>query len=286
MQLVDFRIKSLKTIISGNTVRSFVHTSFSLLVLFAVMAGGCTGSKSTTTPASSTTADNVLRELRKAYQSTPNLSIEGEMKISGVPATVWFDALIKRTDSMKVLLTLPFGLPGGGMSATPEHFVFYQAQEGVAVEGRPDRETFAKLMQVGLNYDELMALLRGEVPKLPEPGGYTATERDGFIIYYVTTGSIVEEIMVDPTLPVVKTYIRKRIDPNAADSTSGRVTELGINYDNFKVLGSRRFAYRAMVNIRDGEQTINVKITKASEKLPDGESLALDVPQGIERRRL
>jgi hypothetical protein len=276
----------MQNIISGNTVRSFVHRSFGFLVLVAVLAGGCTGSKSTTTPASSTTADNVLRELQKAYQSTPNLSIEGEMKISGVPATVWFDAFIKRTDSMKVLLTLPFGLPGGGMSATPEHFIFYQIQEGVAHEGHPDRETFAKLMQVGLNYDELMALLRGEVPKLPAPGSYTATEQEGYIIYHVSTGPVVEEIMVDPTLPVVKTYIRRRIDPNAADTTSGSVTELAINYDNFRLLGSRRFAYRAMVNIRDGEQTINVKITKASDKLPDGESLALDVPQGIERRRL
>jgi hypothetical protein len=267
-------------------VRLFFNTSFGVLVLAAMVAGGCTGSKSATTPASSTTADNVLRELQKTYQSTPDLSIEGEMKISGVPATVWFDAFIKRTDSMKILLTLPFGLPGGGMSATPRHFVFYHAQEGVVVEGYPDRETFAKLMQVGLNYDELMALLRGEVPTLPQQGSYTATESDGYIVYHVTTGPVVEEIMVDPTLPVVKTYIRKRIDPNAADTTSGKVTELAINYDNFKLLGSRRFAYKAMVSIRDGEQTINVKITKASDRLPDGESLALDVPQGIERRRL
>jgi hypothetical protein len=250
------------------------------------VAAGCTGSKTTTAPANSTTADNVLRELQKSYEATPNMSIEGEMKISGVPATVWFDAFIKRTDSMKILLTLPFGLPGGGMSATPEHFVFYHAQEGVAVEGHPDRETFAKLLQVGLNYDELMALLRGEVPALPKPGGYSATEQDGYIIYNVVTGPITEELIVDPTLPVVKTYIRRRNNnPNISDTT-GRVTELGINYDNFKLLGSRRFAYRAMVTVKDWEQTINVKITKASDKLPDGESLALHVPQGVERRRL
>jgi hypothetical protein len=266
-------------------VKTSLHISALCALFLALVGVGCTGSKQTTTPASTTTAMKTLESLRKSYESTPNLALGGEMKISGIPATIWFDAMIKRQDSMKIILTLPFGMPGGGMSATPKHFIYYDVREAMAIEGTPDRETFSKLMQISMNYDELIALLRGEIPSFPDPETFTAVESNGLIIF-TTTGDVTEEITVDPILPAVKSYARKRVTEAPPGQAPTIVTELSIGYDNFKPLGKRYFAQRATVNIMDGEQIINVKVTRSGESLPADASLALDIPAGIERRRM
>lgn len=256
-----------------------------LLPLVASLMGACASSSRSTTASGTasssgnSTTENVLRQIRESYQATPLLTMEGEMKISGVPANVWFDALLRRQDSMKIVLTGPFGVTLGAMSATHDHFIFYNADQGEAIEGTPDRETFTKLTSISLDYNELMALLRGEIPHLPEPNSYTARESDGYLVYTTTKGTMTEEIMVDPSVLAVKRYVRY----NGADPAA-RSIELAIDYDRFKMLAGRQLARKATVNIDNGRQIINVTINNATEKING--SLALNIPAGVTRRRL
>src|SRR5687768_6563949 len=76
-----------------------------------------------------TGADSTLRAIATGYRSTPDMTIEGTVKVSGIPATVWFDAVIRERDSMKITLVGPFGMALGAMSATRSEFEFYKADE-------------------------------------------------------------------------------------------------------------------------------------------------------------
>ena len=102
------------------------------------------------------------------------LTLRGNMMVTGAPVTIIFDALVRSRDSLRIDLTGPFDIPVGALSATPANFLFFNAQEAEAIEGSPDRETFAKLMQLDLEYDEMVSMLRGELPRFPAAGSYKA----------------------------------------------------------------------------------------------------------------
>src|SRR3954470_12434420 len=78
-------------------------------------------------------AETLLAQLRQSYATTPMLSLNGDMKISGAGVTVWYDALVRGRDSLRINLVGPFGVPVGALSATPDQFLFFNAQEGVAM---------------------------------------------------------------------------------------------------------------------------------------------------------
>lgn len=225
-------------------------------------------------------ADLLLAGLRRSYESTPMLSLNGDMKISGIGATVWFDALVRGRDSLRINLVGPFGVPVGALSATRDQFLFFNAQEGEAIEGIPDRETFGKLMQLELEYNEMISMLRGELPRIPEPGSYQAEERDDMMHYTVRTARGVESFTIDIDEQAVTGYRRM------IGSGSQAVEEFSVTYRDFQSLGDRKFPKRASVSIANGAQKVAVTVEKLRNRIDDTRSCALDLPPGIERKRL
>jgi hypothetical protein len=227
-------------------------------------------------------AETTLRSIETGYASTPDMSLEGTVRVSGIGATVWVDALVRGHDSLKITLTGPFAIPFGALSATRSRFEFYKADEDIVLVGAPDRRTFEKLLMIPLEYDELVALLRGEVPHVPAPGEYEAQAREGSLVYTTHRGERdeerIEEIVVDPTRQAVTAYRRFRRN---GDTTA---EELSITYSSFAPFGSRQLARRAAVDIAGGAQHIAVSLDRFDARLAEDASLALDVPEGTERR--
>jgi hypothetical protein len=250
------------------------------LFLFSLfLVGGCTGSRGGVKPVVSD-YDPLLRRLEAGYASTRDLTVEGNLKISGVPATVWFDAYVKSRDSMKIILTGPFSIPVGAMSATSSSFVFFNPDAGEALDGRPDRETFQKLMLVALDYNEMISLLRGEIPHIPAASEYTAAAEDGDIRFVIDSLGLREEFVVDPDLPAITSYRRSRVRP---DTT---LVELDITYQNFTTVGDRRFPRNVVVDVADGTQRIRVTVEKVTPEIDAEQSLMITIPGGIPRRRI
>lgn len=220
-----------------------------------------------------------LRTLEAHYATTPLMTIEGTMQISGVPAKIWFDAYVKRRDSLKIVLTGPFGIPVGALAATSATLEFYSPEQNAVLVGRPDRETFRKMIMVDIEYDEIVALLRGEIPHLPKPGEYR-TEQSGAALTYIVERDDVEErftLGVDDI--AIRDYRRTR------RTEAGLRTELSIRYENMRRLGGRSMPTKATVEIADATQKIWITVDRVTDEL-DAASLALDVPPSIERRRL
>lgn len=261
---------------------------FALLLLAALLAA-CTGGKSTTATAT-TTPDtaaaenspyaNLLSRLRESYQSTPNLAMKGTMKISGIPATIWYDAVVKRRDSLKITMTGPFGIAVGALGATPQGFLFFNAQSGEALEGRGDRETFRRMLQVGLSYDEIVSLMRGELPAIPEEGAYTAKPNGENATFTVEKDSYRETFTVNPESLEVIEYQRVKVSGETATE------EISVAYKNFVSVASRRVAKRAQVSLSGGEQTMQVNIEEIRDSIPNGTFCALQIPAGVTRRKI
>jgi hypothetical protein len=225
-------------------------------------------------------ADALLAQLRQSYSTTPMLTLTGDMKISGAGITVWYDALVRGRDSLRINLVGPFGVPVGALSATPAEFVFFNAQEGVAIEGTPDRETFGKLMMLDMEYDELASTLRGELPRFPKPGSFTAEEHDGVMQYTVREGSRVERFAIDMADLEVLNYSR------VITSGAEPYEEIAINYKDFYKLEGRQFPKKVYVAIANSEQKVTVTVDKMRSTIASDRSCSLALPPGIERRRL
>jgi hypothetical protein len=227
--------------------------------------------------AATTDAEALLRAVESGYRSTPDMALEGTVRVSGVPATIWVDGLMRGRDSMKITLTGPFAIPLGAMSATRTAFEFYKADEDIILYGTPDRRTFEKLLMIPLDYDELISLLRGEIPRVPQAGEYQV-RADGELLHFtVRFGDRVEEIAVDQPLKAVRSYRRLRLEPDTL------LPELEVTYSGFASFGGRQLARRAAVDVAGGAQRINVTIDRVEATIPDDASLALDMPAGVER---
>lgn len=254
------------------------------LVVIASALAGCGSSSSSTKPTpvprNDPRAESALRTLERSYASTPNLTLEGQLQISGVPATIWFDALVKAHDSMKIVLTGPFSMPVGAMSASRSSFLFFNPQTSEVLEGRPDRETFRKLILVGLDYNEMVALLRGEVPTIPAPGAYSVTIGDDGFLYQTSSAGMRERFLLDPDDGTVTHYERARVIGDSA------ATELMIDYSLFTTLGGRKFPKKATVDITEGPQRIRVTVDKMKDSVDPNDSYQIDVPPEIPRKRI
>lgn len=255
---------------------------FFLLLLSPVLFAACGGAKGITHDPS-----DVLVKIQKSYAATENLSIKGTMKVSGVPATIWFETLVKGYDSLKLVMTGPFGMNIGALSSTPTHFTFLELfQENVVYEGTPNRETFAKSMQLGLGYRDIVALMRCEVPHIPtrseiQSGKLTVENQGESIKYVIVQGSVTTSFTVDPEKLVITDYELKR------KYGSEEVVELSVTYEGFyKEAGDRTFPEKATAVLNDGLQTLRISVDKVKDEIEDGTSLTIDIPKGMERRTL
>ena len=255
---------------------------FLLIVCFPFLLAACSGSNNTTHNAS-----DVLSKIQRSYIVTPDLTMKGTMKVSGVPATIWFESLVKGYDSLKIVMTGPFGINIGALSSTPSEFTFMELfQNNIAYQGNPTRETFSRSMQLGLGYREIVALMRCEVPHIPklsevESGLMTVEDLGDAIRYVVPQGKITESFTVDPEKLVITEYELKR------SYGSTEVVELAVTYDEFYIkAGGRLFPEKATAVLNDGEQTLRITMEKIKDTIEDEASLSLSIPAGMERRTL
>lgn len=246
------------------------------LVAIVGLVAGCAATASK----DASGAEKVLTELRRSYQTTPDRHMNGTLIASGMPVTVWFDAIVKSHDSLKIIMNGPFGIPVGALGATPGSFLFLNVPESMALEGTPNRETFQKMLGIGLSYQEIVALLRGEIPNLPASGNYTADMSNDLLRYSVTAADHVEQFTVDPATLDIVDYVRRR---RAADTI---VDEITISYKNFIERNGVRFARRAQVRVAAGEQTMQVNFDDVRNQVPEDADCIVEVPAGTSRQKL
>ena len=229
----------------------------------------------------------ILQKIRASYDGTPDLTIEGSMKASGTPATVTFTAYVQEYEALKMPLNGPFGIAVGGLAASPLEFIFVSALEGVAYRGKPDRSTFGRAVRISLDYRELLALIRSEVPTIPTRdelarGEVTASQEDGVLTYRLQNNDTVERFVIDPEKLVVREYSQSL-------ERSGKDPQmlLEVRYrDFFTKVNDRYFPEEAHMSVDGGEMTVKVTIDRVTSGIPEGTKMTIDLPAGMDIREL
>ncbi|MCB0713996.1 MAG: DUF4292 domain-containing protein [Ignavibacteriae bacterium] len=256
---------------------------FTLIMALTLSVGSssCGGSKGIVHDAS-----NILSKIEASYRTTSDLTLKGTMKISVAPVTIWYEAAVKEHDSLKIVMNGPFGIAVGALAATPEHFTFLNFQDGIAYEGKPDRQTLERASTLKLNYQEIVSLMRCEVPHIPtkdemEEGKMEVEQKDGRITYTIPQEGITESFTVDPDNLVILEYKQTR-------KVNGKeVTDLLVTYNKFfHKVGSRKFPEEAKMEVNGGEMKMTVTFEKVKGEIPADERLAINIPAGMDRESL
>lgn len=246
-----------------------------LLALFTLSSCGGSGA-ATKDPA------RLLDEVRRSYATPVDLTLKGTMKVTGLPATIWFEAFVKGRDSLKMVLNGPFGMAVGALAATPERFTFLNLFEGVAYTGTPDRATLLQASRLEISYDEIVSLMRSQAPRLPTAeelasGAATAESDDGDVRYTMTSGSMTETVTIDPDN---RTIVEYRQTEGSGDASR---TLLLVTYKDFHLkAGDRVFPESATSVFDDGERTVRVTVERLSGSVEKDVTMTLDVPAGMD----
>ncbi len=254
------------------------------MILFpiALVISGCgSGNEVAYDPAS------ILQKIRASYDGTPDLTLEGTMKASGVPATINFDAWVKRYDSLRMTMTGPFGMAVGGLAATERELIFVSAFEGKVYTGKPDRSTLEKAARLSLDYRELVALMRAEIPRFPEKGALArgdvvADQKNGTLTYTVRRGDSVEQFEIDPEKLVILNYAQQI-------EREGREPDLlvEVTYDKFFTkVDDRYFPESAVMSVDNGGMVVRVTIDRVRSGVPAETKMTIDIPKSMEIERL
>jgi len=250
-------------------------------LLAGVVFSSCGGSKSTAHDALET-----LTRIDAKFRSTPDLTLEGSMNVSNLGVTIWFDTYVRGHDSIQMILNGPFGVAVGSLYANPDSLLFLNFQEGIAYEGIPDRATMQKAARLGLNYEEIVSLMRCEVPHIPDPASadtlhVTSEQDDGKIRYTFEDGAVAEVFEVDPQELVLISYTRYSIHAGE------RYEKMAVRYSDFFLsAGSRTFPETASLSIDGGALKLTVTIEKIVDEVPSSRRFALTVPGSMSRKRL
>ncbi|MEO5928307.1 MAG: DUF4292 domain-containing protein [Candidatus Kapaibacterium sp.] len=257
---------------------------FCAALLLAAALAGCGGGK--VTKASDQQAEAVLARLRQSYATTPDLMLKGNLTTSEAPIAIIFEALIRSRDSLRIDLVGPFAVPLGSLSSTPDQFTFFSVEEGVAIDGAPNRETFGKMLMIDMDYNEMVSMLRGEIPRFPAPGSYRAEWRGDDVTFIAKTAGGEDRFTVDTTDMTVLNYARYGATSAPDGIGAAGPEEFGVTYDLYYPLGGRRFPKKAVVNINNGARKVIVNVETPKSGIDADRSCALVIPAGIEHRHL
>jgi hypothetical protein len=252
-----------------------------MLVIGATLISSCGASKTTVHD-----AVDVLQRINATFRSTPDLTIDGSMQVSKLGITIWFDTYVRGHDSIQMILNGPFGIAVGSLYAKPDELLFLNFQEGIAYEGTPNRETMRKATRLGLSYDEIVALMRCEVPHIPDRAMLDSTrfaseQNDGTITYTFERSGVTEVFVVDPERLVLTDY--KRIVIRAGKEYE----EMSVRYaDFYNSAGGRKFPETADLSVDGGALKLSVTIESVKDEVPASRTFALTVPGSMSRQRL
>ncbi len=250
--------------------------------LSVAIFSGCSGAKTMTIDPAA-----VLAKVSESYESVPKMTLRGELQSNAIPVTITFDAWVDRRDALKMILTAPFGMNAGALVATPERFTVVSTIEGIVYRGKPDRATFGRAARLAVSWNELVALLRAEIPRIPTAedlaSGRVTTEQDGGDLHIIErSGDTITTIVVDADDYRVSRYEQHREVDGADPEKLIEVSYKTWAYD----LGGRDYPEKASLRINDGETWIKVTIDRAKAGIPDDVSMGLEVPDDFDARDL
>lgn len=185
---------------------------------------------------------------------------------------------ILRTDSLLLTMNGPFGILVGKVSASRDYMVYFDVLRSEIVEGNPQSEAMQNKLPIPLSYDDLIHLMRCEVPF--QPNLYRLSKADeqnqSQLFSYSEDERFVDFVKVSTKDSTLMTYQRK--------SRTGEVL-FNVNYKEFTLKNGVRYPLSIALQFPKRNALATFTVTDVTIN-PEGEKYWFSLPKGVKRTKL
>lgn len=264
-----------------------------LFLLFAVLViSSCSSTKTVQKDSETTTKKEtaVVTEKETKESSTEQLfyfskdnlrqlEINGKIvsTVDGSKQSASSSVLVKERDSIGMTIFGPFGILVGQLMATQSNFMFYNAFGNEVIEGEPSSANINSVTGMPISFNDIMTLLRGEVPfgtngykkvKTLESGEVLYAYKDQIQTHFVTTST---------NSNTISQYQRKAIDGELL---------FHIRYNNYKNVNNVSIAMESILQIPKMKTSISFVADEVFINEPFQSKLSFSIPSGVKRKKL
>ena len=154
-------------------------------------------------------ASEVIERIHKRDHAIHTVKGNGSITIESVEHsnTGSFEMSLRKPDSIRVDVSGPFGIRVGTLMLARERFLFYNWRNNTATIGKPDGGTFSSMLNITLQFDEILRTFTGEFfANSMNDSLREFSVNEGLYVIRYQSGNDVKEYRVDPNLFVVTSY--------------------------------------------------------------------------------
>jgi len=267
-------------------ILSFLFLPFAVLVI-----SSCSSTKTVQKDSEATTKKETAVVTEKETNEIPTeqlfyfsndnlrqLEINGKIvsTVDGSKQSASSSVLVKERDSIGMTIFGPFGILVGQLMATQSNFTFYNAFGNEVIEGEPSSANINSVTGMPISFNDIMTLLRGEVPfgtigykkvKTLESGETLYSYKDQ-MQHFVTTSV---------NSNTISQYQRKAIDGELL---------FHIRYNNYKNVNNVSIATESILQIPKMKTSISFVADEVFINEPFQSKLSFSIPSGVKRKKL
>ncbi len=206
------------------------------------------------------------------------LECEVDMEIESGPLAGACTFSVLKKDSLLMTITGPFGILVGRFAASAQQLLYFDALNTEVLEATTDSPKVLERLPIPLNYNDLVHLMRSEVPFRADKYDFIRSSNgDSNMIYrYDEDPRYVDFVKCSATDGCVLSYQRK--------ARSGEIL-LNLNYDDYELMSGVLFP-RTIVMTIPAQKTVSRFRVSSLVLDPKNEHYSFSVPKGTKRTKL
>lgn len=186
--------------------------------------------------------------------------------------------VIAANDSMQMSVSAAFGLQVAKVYASKEEIVFFNIFENSVTTGTPSAENFLKLTKINLSFEELIHLLKSEVPSpIEEYKLLKNVDGKDYLALAKTKKEGIEYITLNKDNGTLRQYQFK-------DNAGTLITS--VSFKDFKLYENELFASNIAINFPSLNGTITFEIEDIILNKPIEGPLRFKVPSDAKTTKL
>jgi Domain of unknown function (DUF4292) len=215
-------------------------------------------------------------DLPKNKENVDFLKIKSKIKINlpGQNASVNAVFKISGRDSLQMRILGPFGIEVVRFYSDKNKFIAYNIFDNKAFSGVPTAQALQRAVNIGLSFDELIAILRSELPSKKE--SYIFNSQDSISAKYVNKinggAGVNRYCEICPGNRFCAYW----------DENDENMTSFKINLSDFILKNKHEFATKIEINLMQAQGSIIILIDDISFESPQNQRLSFTLPNSVE----
>jgi hypothetical protein len=207
------------------------------------------------------------------------LEINGKVvsSVGGAKQSAATTILVRERDSIGMTIFGPFGILVGQLMATNSNFTFYNAFGNEVIEGDPSSANINSVTGMPISFDDIMTLLRGEVPFGSKGYEKVKTLESGEILYLYKDQQLTHFVTKSQNSNTISQYQRK---------TNNGELLFHIRYGNYKTINNVSISTESTLQIPSMKTSISFVADEVFVNEPFQSKLSFSFPSGVKRKKL